>query len=37
MTTTWFASADDATTRLSEAGYLTDDATALTAYLAGAL
>lgn len=37
MTTTWFESPDDATTRLRAAGYLTDDATALTAYLAGAL
>jgi MoxR-like ATPase len=37
VTTTWFESAADATTRLREAGYLTDDATALTAYLAGAL
>jgi MoxR-like ATPase len=35
--TTWFESADDAATRLRTAGYLTDDATALTAYLAGAL
>jgi MoxR-like ATPase len=35
--TTWFASPDDATARLRTAGYLTDDATALTAYLAGAL
>ncbi len=35
--TTWFQSADDATARLRAAGYLTDDATALTAYLAGAL
>ncbi|SEC13809.1 MoxR-like ATPase [Nocardioides exalbidus] len=35
--TTWFESADDATARLRAAGYLTDDATALTAYLAGAL
>ena len=35
--TTWFESPADATTRLREAGYLTDDATALTAYLAGAL
>ena len=35
--TTWFDSADDATARLRTAGYLTDDATALTAYLAGAL
>jgi MoxR-like ATPase len=37
VTTTWFESPADATTRLREAGYLTDDATALTAYLAGAL
>jgi MoxR-like ATPase len=37
VTTTWFESPDDATTRLRAAGYLTDDATALTAYLAGAL
>jgi MoxR-like ATPase len=35
--TTWFSSPADAATRLREAGYLTDDATALTAYLAGAL
>ncbi|MDR7255693.1 MoxR-like ATPase [Nocardioides sp. BE266] len=35
--TTWFESADDAAARLRAAGYLTDDATALTAYLAGAL
>lgn len=35
--TTWFESPDDAATRLREVGYLTDDATALTAYLAGAL
>ena len=35
--TTWFESPADAATRLHEAGYLTDDATALTAYLAGAL
>ncbi|NYE36111.1 MoxR-like ATPase [Nocardioides cavernae] len=35
--TTWFDSAADATARLQSAGYLTDDATALTAYLAGAL
>ncbi len=34
---TWFASPADAAARLREAGYLTDDATALTAYLAGAL
>ncbi|RYB93869.1 MoxR family ATPase [Nocardioides oleivorans] len=37
MTSTWFESADDAAGRLRAAGYLTDDATALTAYLAGAL
>ena len=35
--TTWFASPEDAATRLRAAGYLTDEATALTAYLAGAL
>jgi MoxR-like ATPase len=35
--TTWFESAADASARLRAAGYLTDDATALTAYLAGAL
>ncbi len=35
--TTWFESPDDAAARLRAAGYLTDDATALTAYLAGAL
>ncbi|GAA5113824.1 MoxR family ATPase [Alloalcanivorax gelatiniphagus] len=35
--TTWFESADDARARLRTAGYLTDDATALTAYLAGEL
>ncbi|TGN63004.1 MoxR family ATPase [Nocardioides eburneiflavus] len=35
--TSWFESPDDATTRLRAAGYLTDDATALTTYLAGAL
>jgi MoxR-like ATPase len=34
---TWFESPDDAASRLRAAGYLTDDATALTAYLAGAL
>jgi hypothetical protein len=34
---TWFSSPDDAATRLRAAGYLADDATALTAYLAGAL
>ena len=37
MTTPWFASPADAAARLREVGYLTDDATALTAYLAGAL
>jgi MoxR-like ATPase len=37
VTTTWFESPADATTRLRAAGYLTDDATALTTYLAGAL
>ena len=37
MTKTWFDSPDDASARLREVGYLTDDATALTAYLAGAL
>jgi MoxR-like ATPase len=35
--TTWFSSPADAAVRLREAGYLTDDATALTAYLSGAL
>ncbi|MBC2932374.1 MoxR family ATPase [Nocardioides sp. zg-1228] len=35
--TTWFESPEDAATRLRAAGYLTDEATALTAYLAGAL
>ena len=35
--TTWFESPADAAVRLREAGYLTDDATALTAYLSGAL
>ena len=35
--TTWFSSPDDATSRLGAAGYLADPATALTAYLAGAL
>ncbi|MDZ5661598.1 MoxR family ATPase [Nocardioides sp. S-58] len=35
--TTWFESAVDAAERLRAAGYLTDDATALTTYLAGAL
>lgn len=34
---TWFNSPDDASTRLHEAGYLADAATATTAYLAGAL
>lgn len=34
---TWFESPADATARLRAAGYLTDEATALTAYLAGAL
>jgi MoxR-like ATPase len=34
---TWFASPDDASRRLAEAGYLTDGATATTAFLAGAL
>jgi MoxR-like ATPase len=33
----WFSSPSDATTRLAEAGYLADPATATTAYLAGAL
>jgi MoxR-like ATPase len=33
----WFASPDEAARRLGEAGYLTDAATATTAYLAGAL
>ena len=37
MTTRWFESPDDAEARRRGAGYLTDDATALTAYLAGAL
>ena len=37
MTSTWFESPADATARLRGVGYLTDDATALTAYLAGAL
>jgi MoxR-like ATPase len=37
VTTTWFASPADAALRLREAGYLTDDATALTTYLSGAL
>jgi MoxR-like ATPase len=35
--TTWFASPADAVSRLHEAGYLADAATATTAYLAGAL
>jgi MoxR-like ATPase len=35
--TTWFSSPADAATRLGAAGYLTDTATATTAYLAGAL
>ena len=34
---TWFSSPDDAATRLHDAGYLADAATATTAYLAGAL
>ena len=34
---TWFSSPDDASTRLHEAGYLADAATATTSYLAGAL
>src|SRR6476660_503187 len=33
----WFTSPADATTRLAEAGYLADAATATTAFLAGAL
>src|SRR6476659_8488045 len=33
----WFTSPADATTRLAEAGYLADSATATTAFLAGAL
>jgi MoxR-like ATPase len=37
VSTTWFASPDDAAQRLGAAGYLTDPATATTAYLAGAL
>jgi MoxR-like ATPase len=37
VTTRWFTSPDDAARRLAATGYLTDDATALTAYLAGAL
>jgi MoxR-like ATPase len=35
--TSWFSSPSDAATRLAEAGYLADPATATTAYLAGAL
>jgi MoxR-like ATPase len=35
--TTWFTSPADAVTRLTSAGYLVDPATAMTAYLAGAL
>jgi MoxR-like ATPase len=35
--TTWFASPADAVSRLHDAGYLADAATATTAYLAGAL
>ncbi len=34
---TWFDSPDDAAKRLADTGYLTDPATATTAYLAGAL
>ena len=34
---TWFSSPQDAADRLGDAGYLTDTATATTAYLAGAL
>ncbi len=34
---TWFDSPADAASRLGEAGYLTDDAIALTVFLAGAL
>ena len=37
MSTTWFASPADAAERLGATGYLTDAATATTAYLAGAL
>jgi MoxR-like ATPase len=37
VSTTWFASPADAAERLGAAGYLTDAATATTAYLAGAL
>jgi MoxR-like ATPase len=35
--TDWFSSPDDAVTRLHDAGYLADPATATTTYLAGAL
>jgi MoxR-like ATPase len=35
--TTWFASPEDAATRLGEVGYLADAETALTAFLAGTL
>jgi MoxR-like ATPase len=35
--TAWFSSPDDAVTRLHDAGYLADPATATTTYLAGAL
>ena len=35
--TSWFSSPSDAATRLAQAGYLADPATATTAYLAGAL
>jgi MoxR-like ATPase len=35
--TPWFSSPDDAVTRLHDAGYLADPATATTTYLAGAL
>jgi MoxR-like ATPase len=35
--TSWFSSPDDAVTRLHDAGYLADPATATTTYLAGAL
>ncbi|QBX55199.1 MoxR family ATPase [Nocardioides seonyuensis] len=37
MSDTWFSSSDDAASRLGQAGYLADPATALTAYLAGVL
>lgn len=37
MRPVWFTSPDDAAARLREAGYLTDAATATTAFLAGAL